>query len=430
MHKTTMYHHFFYMVLVLLPLLSGCGRTTEVQDYAFDFSGAVRKGYEPVTVQSVYGQTGTYGYDFGTEQNGTDPFFFSVDLPEGNYRVTVVLGGEAAAETAVKSESRRLMLPPVATVPGERVEQVFTVNIRNKYIGETDSVRIKPREVGKLIWDDKLTLEFSGQNPAVTEIRIDAADELPTIFLAGNSTVVDEGNEPWCGWGQMFPAFLTADVVVANYAESGESARSFVGEKRLDKLLTQMKPGDWLFIEFGHNDQKQSGEGVGAYTTFKDEIKFLADQARKRGAIPVLVTPMHRRSFDENGRIVNTHGDYPDAVRRLAADEGIYLIDLNAMSKTLYEAWGIEGSKQAFVHFPAGTFPGQDEPLADNTHFNSYGGYEIGRCIVQGLRDNDIPLQEYIRPEIGEFDPAQPDDPGSFHIPPTAFLSLQKPDGN
>ena len=425
-----MSHHSLYMVSVLLLLLCGCGRTTEALDYAFDFSDTVRKGYESVTAQTVYGQTGTYGYDFGTVQNGTDPFFFSVDLPEGSYRVTVVLGGEKAGVTTVKSESRRLMLAHVATAPGEHIEQTFTVNIRNKYIDGTDSVRIKPREIGKLIWDDKLTLEFSGENPSVAEIRIDAADDLPTIFLAGNSTVVDEGDEPWCGWGQMFPALLTPEVVVANYAESGESARSFVAEKRLEKLLTKMKPGDWLFIEFGHNDQKQTGEGVGAYTTFKAEMKFLADQAKAKGATPVLVTPMHRRSFDENGKIVNTHGDYPDAVRQLAADEGIYLIDLNAMSKPLYEAWGVEGSKRAFVHFPAGTFPGQNEPLADNTHFNPYGGYEIARCIVQGLRDNDIPLQVYIRPEIGDFDPAQPDDPAGFHIPQTSFLSLQKPDGN
>jgi lysophospholipase L1-like esterase len=191
-----------------------------------------------------------------------------------------------------------------------------------------------------------------------------------------------------------------------------------------------MRKGDYLFIEFGHNDQKQKGEGKGPYTSYKSDLKYLASKTREKGAIPVLVTSMHRRFFDDNGKVKNTHGDYPDAVRQLAKEENITLIDLNNMSATLYEAWGVEGSKRAFVYYPAGTFPNQKEPLADNTHFNPYGGTEIARCILKGMIDNNLPVKKYIRKDVRPFDPAHPDDPDKFGIPATPFSSMVKPDGN
>jgi len=322
------------------------------------------------------------------------------------------------------------MLRNIRTAPGDSPTYTFAVNIRNKKIGENDSVRINPREIGKLIWDDKLTLEFNGKKPSVRQITIVPANDLPVIFLAGNSTVVDEGMEPWCGWGQVIPDFFTEEVAVANYAESGQAANTFVSSRRLDKLLTQIKPGDYLFIEFGHNDQKQTGEGKGPYTSYKSDLRYLVDQARSYGAHPILVTPMHRRRFDENGKVINTHGEYPDAVRQLAEEGQVPLIDLSSMSRVLYEAWGVEGSKQGFVHYPAGTFPGQETALEDNTHFNMYGGFQIAQCILRGLIELDSPLTKYIRKEFKGYDPAIPDDPASFHIPPTPFASGEKPLGN
>jgi len=128
--------------------------------------------------------------------------------------------------------------------------------------------------------------------------------------------------------------------------------------------------------------------------------------------------------------VKNTHGDYPDAVRQLAKEENVYLVDLNDMSATLYEAWGEEGSKRAFVHFPAGTFPNQNEALADNTHFNPYGGYQIAKCILKGIIDSNIPLKKYIKDDFKGFNPAHPDDIDTFDIPSTPFSSVIKPDGN
>lgn len=418
-------------VLIIVLCLFGILSSTKAVDYKFNLAGDKhQKGFTTIAPDHMYTEGG-YGYDLGTLPKGGKPFFFSVDVPEGNYLVKVVLGSkDASSNTTVKSESRRVMLKNIPTEKGEFVTHEFAVNIRNTKISENESVKIKPREIGKLIWDNKLTLEFNGDNPSVQSIEIKSADNLVTLFLAGNSTVVDEANEPWCGWGQVFPLFFTSKVAIANYAESGEAANTFVSSKRFTKLLTKIKKGDYLFIEFGHNDQKQKGEGKGPYTSYKSDLKYLVDEARKKGANPVLVTSMHRRSFDENGKVINTHGEYPNAVRLLAKEENVPLIDLNNMSKTLYEAWGVEGSKKAFVHYAAGTFPDQEKALEDNTHFNPYGGYQIARCIIKGIIEANLPIEKYIKKEYRNYNPACPDAFETFHIPLTPFSSTVKPDGN
>ncbi|QIK56283.1 rhamnogalacturonan acetylesterase [Dysgonomonas sp. HDW5B] len=413
------------MVLCLFGIVS----TNMAVDYKFNLAGDKhQKGFVSVASDHMY-KEGGYGYDLGTHPNDGKPFFFSVDVPEGNYLVKVVLGSkDVPSRTTVKAESRRLMLKNIETKKGEFITHEFAINIRNTKISETESVKIKPREIGKLIWDNKLTLEFNGDNPSVQSIEIKSADNLITLFLAGNSTVVDEANEPWCGWGQVFPLFFTSKVAIANYAESGEAANTFVSSKRFAKLLTKIKKGDYLFIEFGHNDQKQKGEGKGPYASYTSDLKYLVDEARKKGANPVLVTSMHRRSFDENGKVINTHGEYPNAVRLLAKEENVPLINLNNMSKELYEAWGVEGSKKAFVHYPAGTFPDQDKALEDNTHFNPYGGYEIARCIIKGIIESNLPIKKYIKKGYRNYNPAHPDAFDTFHIPLTPFSSTIKPD--
>jgi lysophospholipase L1-like esterase len=146
----------------------------------------------------------------------------------------------------------------------------------------------------------------------------------------------------------MFPRFLKPEIVVANYAESGESLLSFKHEKRLQKLLSQMKAGDFLFIEFAHNDQKPGGSHLDPFTTYKAELKNFIAEARKMGGKPVLVTSMHRRRFDEKGKVTNTLDDFPEAMRQAAREENVPLIDLNAMSKEFYEAMGPENSNILF----------------------------------------------------------------------------------
>ncbi|MEP6677648.1 MAG: rhamnogalacturonan acetylesterase, partial [Ferruginibacter sp.] len=282
-----------------------------------------------------------------------------------------------------------------------------------------------------LHWDNLLTLEFNDSLPKVCAVEITPNTKATTIFLAGNSTVVDQDREPWAAWGQMFPRFLIpSKVVVANYAESGETLKAFKGEKRWDKLMSMVKPGDYLFIEFAHNDQKPGGNHLDAFTTYKQTLKEWIDEARKRKVIPVLVTSMNRRSFDSTGHIINTLENFPEAMRQTAAEEKVALIDLNAMSKTLYESWGVEKSIKAFVHYPAHSFPKQDSALKDNTHFNPYGAYELASCIVSSIQQQHLSLEKYIKKDVKPFDPAKPLDPGKFYWPPSPFIEAVKPDGN
>lgn len=252
-----------------------------------------------------------------------------------------------------------------------------------------------------------------------------------TIFLAGNSTVVDQDREPWCAWGQIFPRFLIpSKVVVANYAESGETLRAFKGERRLEKIWSLLKPGDYLFIEFAHNDQKPGSSHLDPFTTYKETLKEWIMEARKRKVNPVLVTSMHRRTFDSSGHITNSLLEYPEAMRQTGREENVPVIDLNAMSKILYENLGPEQTLKAFVHFPANSFPNQPEALKDNTHFTPYGATELAKCIVQSIRQQKLPLASYIRKEVPNYDPAHPLSPSTFYWPQSPLVAAVKPDGN
>jgi lysophospholipase L1-like esterase len=280
-----------------------------------------------------------------------------------------------------------------------------------------------------LHWDDKLTLEFSNRRPCVCALEIARVDDAITVYIAGDSTVTDQPREPWAAWGQILPRFFKPGVAVANHAESGEALRSFLGEKRLDKILSTIKPGDYLFIQFGHNDQKERGPNVGAFTSYKDSLKHYIKEAKERGAIPVLVTSMHRRTFAEDGTIKDSLGDYPEAVRQAAREDDVPLIDLNAMSKTFYEALGPEASKKAFVHYPAGTLPGQEQALKDDTHFNAYGGYELARCIVEGIKADELGLARFLVDDVPPFDPSHPDPVATWSLPPSPPGAPVVPEG-
>ena len=178
-----------------------------------------------------------------------------------------------------------------------------------------------------------------------------------------------------------------------------------------------MKPGDYLFIEFGHNDQKETGPGDGAYKSYSERMRLFVNEFRKKGGIPVIVTPANRRSFGDDGKITNSLGDYPEAARKVAAELNVPLIDLNAMTKTLYESFGVENSKKLFVIYPANMFPGQDKDLNDNTHFNPFGAYELAKCIIEGIRANNLGITKYLVKDLPVFDPSKPDQFEKFSLP-------------
>ena len=154
------------------------------------------------------------------------------------------------------------------------------------------------------------------------------------------------------------------------------------------------------------------------------------DEAISLGAYPVLVTPTQRRSFGDDGKIKDTHLDYPDATRWVATKENIPLIDLHAMTRILYESLGEEDSKKAFVHYPAGSYPGQEKDFADNTHFNPYGAYQIAKCVIEGMKNVNLPIIAYLRNDYQSYTPQKPDSFESFHWSDSPFIEIQKPDGN
>lgn len=436
--------HLFIWIAALFT--SGCGtvlgeeekptvksaseKATETVQWKFDFgSESAAKGYIPVTPETVYTPKTGYGFLEGAEISvdkrdindalksdfciSDKPFLFSVDVPEeGNYCVTITLGGNVMTKTVVKAESRRLMLENVETAPGRTQIRTVMVHIRNSRLPNGRSVKLKKREVGVLHWDDSLTLEFNGKHPCVCAVEIEKVDNIPTVFLAGDSTVTDQPKEPWTSWGQMLTRFFKPEIAVANYAESGETLRAFMGERRLEKILTQIKAGDYLFVQFAHNDMKRgTPEEIGYH---KSLMTFI-EAARKNGAYPVLVTSMHRRQFDENGHVVDTMQGFPEAMKALAKEQNVPLIDLHAMSRKMYEAWGPEGSAGAFV---------------DGTHHNAYGAYEFAKCIIEGIKANVPELARYIADDVAPFNPAKPDSMGEFNIPASPMYSDIKPEGS
>lgn len=364
------------------------------------------------------------------ETKGQKPFEVNVPVPDGNYLVTVVLGDRRnEGRTTVKAESRRLMVNDIITAKKENRTLQFVVNKRDATIREGGSdvavVTLKSREYGKLDWDDNLNLEICGEAPVVSYIKVEHVSDVVTLFLCGDSTVVDQDIEPWASWGQMAPAFFDTGIAVANYAESGERADTFIGAGRLRKALTQAKPGDYFFIEFGHNDQKLSGPGYGGYYFFATQLKKFVDMIRAVGAIPVFITPTMRRSFGPDGKNQATHADYPDGMKWVAERENVPLIDLQQMSGLFYEALGEEGSKSAFVHYKAGSFPGMTSDTEDNTHFNPYGAYELAKCVLQGMKDLNLPVASHIK-DFDGFNPSAPDAKESFVWPLSPYRTFGK----
>lgn len=377
----------------------------------------------------------TIDLDLSKAQNvkSNAPFTRNIEVPDGNYKVTVVLGSKKkAGNTVVRAENRRLMVDEVATKKGQFKTVEFVVNKRTPEIEKGKRVKVKDREKNYNTWDNAINLEFTGAAPAVKEVKIERDTTATTIFLCGNSTVVDQPYEPWASWGQMIPRWFGPEIAISNNAESGLTAGSFLGSYRLDKILTMMKKGDYVICEFGHNDQKEKMAGAGAWYNFSYNLKVFIDKVRAKGGNIIFVTPTQRRRFDDatHSKILETHGDYPDAMRAVAKREGVPVIELHDMTRTFFETLGYENSKKALVHYPANTFPGQDKPLADNTHFNPYGAYEIAKMVVMGMKQLNLPIVKYLRSDWKDFNPAQPDDYNKFVWYNSVQQDVTKPDGN
>lgn len=384
----------------------------------FDLSpGKPQPGCTRVPPGKTY-ESGGFGYEPASRGH---EFLFSAAVPEGNYKVTVRVGGRAT----IKAEQRRLMVRDIVTRPGRYVTVSFVVNVRTPAITPPpmnapggDRVRLNDRETGSYTWDDKLTLEFLG-DPQVASIDIEPID-VPTIYLVGDSTVTDQPGEPNASWGQMLPALFEPDIVVANHAESGETMKSFLTALRFDKVLDRMKAGDFLFLQFGHNDQKATWPQtyVDPLLTYPAYLRAYIAEARRRGATPVLVTPPERRSWDGT-HIRHSLLEYADAMRKVAREDDVLLLDLQTQSIALYEAFGPDRALLLF-----GGTNGRDP-----THHDNAGAWLLARAVAAQAGARLPTLSRYLRPEARAFDPVHPD-AKEIEISPSIVRATVRPAGS
>ncbi len=405
------------VIIAALAVASPAARAQT--DFKFVFGSKSERGWTQISPTNLYSAETGYGFEPGAEVSAPasgnyvasdKPFYFSAKVPEGNYKVTALFGdGTNESVVTVKAELRRLMLEKVPVAPGTKVSRTFIVNIRTPMISESNHVHLKPREQASEIWawDEKLTLEFNGTHPCLRGLEIEKA-AVPTVFLMGDSTVCDQPAEPWNSWGQMLPRFFKPEIAVANHSESGETVADSLRAQRLEKIFSLLKPGDYLFVQFGHNDMKS--RATNALESYKADLKKVVERTRSLGGTPVLVTSMERK----NGLEAPTLMGYPDAMREVAKDENCALIDLNAMSLVFYKALGAD----------------LDKAFQDGTHHNNFGSYELAQCVVEGIKQDKLPLAKFFVADFKGFDPAHPDSLADFQMPVSPVRSSEKPLGN
>ncbi|MFJ9020492.1 rhamnogalacturonan acetylesterase [Streptomyces sp. NPDC102259] len=295
------------------------------------------------------------------------------DVPPGTYNVEVVLGGDAESSTGISGETRRALLPETGAPAGERVVRSFTVNVRTPEGEPTGAAGTAG-----------LDLAVGGSAPALADIRVTPARHARQVFLVGDSTVCDQPADPYTGWGQQLPQYLRRGVSVANYADSGESTVTYLGNPLLWATVQPLiRPGDLVLVQLAHND-KTTDEA-----TYRANLETLVAGVREKGGQPVLVTPIVRRWFNADGTLnngtallVNGLGvDHPAVIRSVAATQEVPLIDLTAKTKALVESLGVEGSKALYLY----------NEKRDNTHTSVHGA-----TVYAGLVRDELVAQHLV----------------------------------
>jgi lysophospholipase L1-like esterase len=414
--------------LILAGLaVSGFG-SAEAQTYRYDFGPAgapASAGFTAVNPSQLYSSSSGFGFEKDgvptCQDKGGDALtgdfctmngeiLFSVKVPQGNYDLKVYLGDPSGtSETTVKVENRRLLFDRVTTASGKSATRTITVNRREaKSLDGTVTMSLKDRELGYYTWDEKLTLRFSGRKPAVSGLELTKADHAITWFLCGNSTVVDQLDAPWSTWGMNIPRFFKPGVVIANYAESGLTAAGFLSMKRLTKLLADSKPGDYVSVEFGHNDQKNASEA----SAYPNTLKSYVDQIKAKGCIPIFTAPTAREG-DTDPR--TSIGGLAQKMRDQAKALGVAFIDLNQMTMQVMNAYGSADAHKCYM---------------DGTHFTEIGGYELARCVAKGLKEFDNSMAPFLLDDRPTIDPGKPDpiDYLTLQLDPEATLLKTQPD--
>jgi lysophospholipase L1-like esterase len=228
-----------------------------------------------------------------------------------------------------------------------------------------------------------------------------AASAQVTIYLAGDSTMAQKLPEkrPETGWGEMLGHhFKDGTVRIDNRAQNGRSTKTFISEGRWQAIIDDLKRGDYVFIQFGHNDEsKEKGERYTPPEDYrKNLVRFVWD-VRAKGGNPVLLTPVMRRKFDKDGNFVDTHGAYPDIVRSVAKEMKVPLIDMHRKSETVIKKYGIEGSRGLFLQLKQDENPNYPKGIEDNTHFRPAGAEEMAKLAVEGIRESKLKLRKYLK---------------------------------
>ncbi|MDQ8736880.1 fibronectin type III domain-containing protein [Paenibacillus sp. LHD-38] len=378
----------------------------------FDFgAGAQAEGYTRITSAAAYSAALKYGFadiskvsfgdrgtadalrsDFAMPLNTT----FSIDLPNGDYTVSLIAGDASeASEIAIKAETiQKVQLTGKAA--GQFLEMDFQI----------------------ALVDGQLNLEFSGSAPkinalVITKQQARQAGELPTVYIAGDSTVqtYDPYWEPEAGWGQMLPRFFSNDVMFKNHAIGGRSSKSFIFEGRLDAVLRAIKPGDYFLVQFGHNDATISvPDRYASPADYKNYLKTYINGARQRGATPILVTPMGRRDFNaDTGKFNISFPEYVAAMKNVAEELNVELVDLSTLSVAYYDSIGAQATLSVFLHVEPGIYGAFPNGSADNTHFQEYGAIQLARLLAGGIEQLNVPLADFVQEiEQPEAVPAKP----------------------
>jgi lysophospholipase L1-like esterase len=220
------------------------------------------------------------------------------------------------------------------------------------------------------------------------------------IFMIGDSTMANKDPiaEPERGWGQALQSLLDDTVTVSNYTVNGRSSKSFLDEERWQTVLNSLQSGNYVIIQFGHNDEKSdAARHTSPYTTYKSNLENYVTDTRAKGAFSILCTPIVRRKFDEKGVLVDTHGDYPDAVRQAAKELKVPLLDLQLRTKTLVSDLGPEKSKSLFLHAPPGVYANRPNGAQDDTHLNPEGAAAVARMAVEEMKVLKLPLAAHLK---------------------------------
>jgi lysophospholipase L1-like esterase len=219
-----------------------------------------------------------------------------------------------------------------------------------------------------------------------------------TLHLIGDSTCAykAENRRPETGWGEKFEHFFVETIEVRNYAQNGRSTRTFIEEHRWDSVSAALQAGDYVFIQFGHNDEVPTKKSYTTPENFKANLKRFISETRAKAARPVLLTPVSRRRFDESGNFFDTHGEYATLVRQVAEETAVPFIDMHTISMSILVQYGKTKSTKLFLHCAEGECPNYPKGITDDTHFSDFGATVMAEALSKAIWDSSIPLKNYV----------------------------------